>query len=191
MFHAMFSERFDTKPTEDGTYFIDRDGTHFRYILNYLRTGNLVVPEDKIVRRELLAEAEFYQVQGIIEELKPNPFEHSFILSTDQRQVLMEWLKGSLVSASNNYALIYRASRDGWGAANFHLRCDGKGPTVTVVKCGNYIFGGYTELNWEGKLILSPVVVVVNDIPTVNFILRSPPDIKNGWLKYLSLKITN
>ncbi|XP_068677924.1 uncharacterized protein [Montipora capricornis] len=149
MFHAMFSERFDTKPTEDGTYFLDRDGTHFRYILNYLRTGNLIVPEDKIVRRELLAEAEFYQVQGIIEELKANPFEHSFILSTDKRQVLMEWLKGSLVSASNNYALIYRASRDGWGAANFHIRCDGKGPTVTVVKCGNNIFGGYTEESWE------------------------------------------
>ena len=70
MLHAMFSGRFDSKPVEDGSYFIDRDGTHFRYILNYLRTGQLVVPEDKIVRRELLTEAEFYQVQGIIDELK-------------------------------------------------------------------------------------------------------------------------
>ena len=39
MLHAMFSGRFDTKPAEDGSYFIDRDGTHFRYILNYLRTS--------------------------------------------------------------------------------------------------------------------------------------------------------
>ena len=62
MLHAMFSGRFDSKPAEDGSYFIDRDGTHFRYILNYLRTGQLVVPEDKIVRRELLNEAEFYRV---------------------------------------------------------------------------------------------------------------------------------
>ncbi|XP_068678620.1 uncharacterized protein [Montipora foliosa] len=149
MFHGMFSGRFDTKPAEDGTYFIDRDGTHFRYILNYLRTGNLVVPEDKIVRRELLTEAEFYQVQGIIEELKANPFDDSLILSMEQRQVLTDWLKGSLTSASHNYALIYRASRDGWGAANFHSRCDRKGPTVTVVTSANYIFGGYTEQNWE------------------------------------------
>ena len=36
MLHAMFSGRFDSKPAEDGSYFIDRDGTHFRYILNYL-----------------------------------------------------------------------------------------------------------------------------------------------------------
>ena len=51
MLHAMFSGRFDTKPNEDGSYFIDRDGTHFRYILNYLRTGQLLLPEDNIVRR--------------------------------------------------------------------------------------------------------------------------------------------
>ena len=42
MLHAMFSGRFDTKPSEDGSYFIDRDGTHFLYILNYLRTGQLI-----------------------------------------------------------------------------------------------------------------------------------------------------
>ena len=42
--------RFDTKPDKDGTYFIDRDRTHFRYILNYLRTRELVVPDDKTVR---------------------------------------------------------------------------------------------------------------------------------------------
>ena len=151
MLHAMFSERFDTKPAEDGSYFIDRDGTHFRYILNYLRTGQLVVPEDKIVRRELLTEAEFYQVQGIIDELKSHPFEDSVILSTEQRQTLVDWLKDTLTTASRNYALIYRASRDGWAATSFHSCCDRKGPTVTVVKSGNNIFGGYTEQHWECK----------------------------------------
>ena len=33
MLHAMFSGRFDAKPIEGGSYFIDRDGTYFRYIL--------------------------------------------------------------------------------------------------------------------------------------------------------------
>ena len=154
MLHAMFSGRFDSKPAEDGSYFIDRDGTHFRYILNYLRTGQLVVPEDKIVRRELLNEAEFYQVQGIIDELRVCPFEDSFILSTEQRQTLTNWLKGTMTSASHSYPLIYRASRNGWAAANFHSFCDRKGPTVTVVKSGKWIFGGYTEQHWEGKLYI-------------------------------------
>ena len=120
MLHAMFSGRFDTKPAEDGSYFIDRDGTHFRYILNYLRTGQLIVPEDKVVRRELL-----------------------------EQQALINLLKETLTSSSCDYALIYRASRNGWAAANFHSCCDNKGPTVTVVKYGNCIFGGYTEHPWE------------------------------------------
>ena len=151
MLHAMFSGRFDSKPAEDGSYFIDRDGTHFRYILNYLRTGQLVVPEDKIVRKELLTEAEFYQVQGIIDELKASPFEDSIILSTEHCQTLTSWLKHTLTSAGHTYSLIYRASLNGWAASNFHSFCDRKGPTVVVVKSGNYIFGGYTEQLWECK----------------------------------------
>ena len=120
-------------------------------ILNYLRTGQLVVPEDKIVRKELLTEAEFYQVQGIIDELKASPFEDSTILSTEHRQTLTSWLKHTLTSAGHTYSLIYRASRNGWAASNFHSFCDRKGPTVVVVKSGNYIFGGYTEQHWECK----------------------------------------
>ena len=150
MLHAMFSGRFETKPSEDGSYFIDRDGTHFRYILNYLRTGELIVPDDKVVRRELLAEAKFYQVGEIIDELTARPaeaFKDSVILSSDQRETLMNWLKETRNFTDTN--LLYRASRDGWAASNFHSCCDNKGPTVTVVKNGNYIFGGYTEQHWE------------------------------------------
>ena len=74
MLHAMFSGRFDTKPSVDGSYFIDRDGTHFRYILNYLRTGQLIVPKDETMRVELLAEAEFYQIEGLVNSLSPSFF---------------------------------------------------------------------------------------------------------------------
>ena len=148
----MFSGRFDTKPGEDGSYFIDRDGTHFRFILNYLRTGQLIVPKDEVVREEILAEAEFYQVEGIIKALTPKFFEDSVILSSDQRQTLAKWLKESRALTNTN--LLYRASRNGWAASNFHSCCDNKGPTVTVVKSGNYIFGGYTEQHWDGRCLL-------------------------------------
>ena len=152
MLHAMFSGRFDTKPAEDGSYFIDRDGTHFRHILNYLRTGQLIVPEDKVVCKELLREAEFYQIQGILAELTPKPkpklFKESVILSEEQQQKLVTWLGDSPQSTCS---LLYRASRDGWAASNFHARCDNKGPTVTVVLSGTNIFGGFTEQSWTGK----------------------------------------
>ena len=151
MLHAMFSGRFDTKPSEDGSYFIDRDGTHFRYILNYLRTGQLIVPKDEIIREELLAEAEFYQVEGIIKALEVSCFKDSVILSSEQRETLMTWLKERRTIKNDSGKLLYRASRDGWAASNFHSCYDNKGPTVIVIKSGNYIFGGYTELRWDGK----------------------------------------
>ena len=47
--------------------------------------------------------------------------------------------------------LCYRASRDGWEAQDFHGHCDNKGPTVTLVKVNDYVFGGFTDQNWEGK----------------------------------------
>ena len=153
MLHAMFSGRFDTKPDEDGTYFIDRDGTHFRYILNYLRTGELVVPDDKTIRHELLIEAKFYQVEGIIKVLTPKLFQDSVILSFDQRQTLSNWCKDATDITNARGKLLYRASRDGWAASNFHSFCDNKGPTVTVIKSGNYTFGGYSEEQWDGKIV--------------------------------------
>ena len=164
MLHAMFSGRFDTKPDEDGTYFIDRDGTHFRYILNYLRTGELVVPDDKTVRHELLIEAKFYQVEGIIKELTPKPaFRVSEILSAAQGKTLMKWLKKTPGLDSVSVELLYRASRDGWAASNFHFCCDNKGPTVTVIKSGNNIFGGYTEHAWEsnGRVLIIRIFLSV------------------------------
>ena len=46
MLAAMFSGRHNPMKDEDGRYFIDRDGTHFWYILNYLRDGNTYIPVD-------------------------------------------------------------------------------------------------------------------------------------------------
>ena len=51
----------------------------------------------------------------------------------------------------------WRAKTDGWAASTFHRNCDGKGPTVTIIKVGSYIFGGYTDLSWSSpsKYILN------------------------------------
>ena len=49
--------------------FFDRDGTHFRFILNYFRSGELVLPEGATYHKELEAEARFYQIQGILNQI--------------------------------------------------------------------------------------------------------------------------
>ena len=39
MLAVMFSGRHSLVREADGSFFLDRDGTHFRYILNFLRDG--------------------------------------------------------------------------------------------------------------------------------------------------------
>lgn len=72
MLAAMFSGRHELKTEHDGSYFIDRDGTHFRYILNYLRDGEIkdgTLPTNETFLRELMTEAEYYQLGGLVQHL--------------------------------------------------------------------------------------------------------------------------
>ena len=68
MLSAMFSGRHALRQDDDGAYFIDRDGTHFRYILNYLRDGGYrpgTLPADPCFLGELCTEAEYYQLAAL------------------------------------------------------------------------------------------------------------------------------
>ena len=48
------------------------------------------------------------------------------------------------------YTLIYRVTKDGDSAKNFHLKCDFIGPNIIIVKTKKgYIFGGFTTKSWK------------------------------------------
>ena len=68
LFATMFSGIHPMKQEEDGSYFIDRDGTHFRFVLNFLRDGTLgpIEPTNRNTLLELLSEAEYYNISGLI-----------------------------------------------------------------------------------------------------------------------------
>ena len=145
MLAALFSGKFEMKPSEEDTFFIDRDGTHFRFILNYLRSGELVLPEGATCHKELEAEAKFYQIQGILNQINCT-FKDSEILTDEEHRRL---LKGWLPPLKGDWRLLFRASRDGFAVKTFHSKCDNQGPTLTIVKSGKHIFGGFTELSWN------------------------------------------
>ncbi|CAB4022807.1 Basement membrane-specific heparan sulfate proteoglycan core, partial [Paramuricea clavata] len=63
----------------------------------------------------------------------------------DYGQFLKRWIGGN-----NTWKLCWRATRDGWAAKTFHSNCDYKKRTVTLVKVGQYVFGGYATASWEG-----------------------------------------
>ena len=64
--------------------------------------------------------------------------------------LLHQWLNGT----KNNWTLCWRATKHGWAASDFHVRCDYKAPTVTIVQVGQYICGGFSDKSWEGMIFL-------------------------------------
>jgi hypothetical protein len=50
------------------------------------------------------------------------------------------------------FVLLWRGSRDGFAACDFHCRCDGRAPTLTLIQDteGN-IFRGFTPVEWDSR----------------------------------------
>ncbi|XP_068718725.1 uncharacterized protein [Montipora capricornis] len=75
--------------------------------------------------------------------------EKSVIIGSNQTYLdqLSKWLRP--VSQSNSsWILCWGASKHGWASSTFHSLCDGKGPTVTIIKVNQNIFGGYASISW-------------------------------------------
>lgn len=46
---------------------MDRSGRHFELVLNFLRDGSVPLPEDHRELDEVLKEAQYYRVQGLVQ----------------------------------------------------------------------------------------------------------------------------
>ncbi|CAG2109456.1 unnamed protein product, partial [Medioppia subpectinata] len=55
-----------------GRYFIDRDGQLFRFIIDYLRTRKIVLPEVFAEKERLRTEAEYYKLADLVSQLSTN-----------------------------------------------------------------------------------------------------------------------
>ena len=72
----------------------------------------------------------------------------SIILSSEQ---MTELLNLCQFSPSQKWKLIYRATRDGFGATDFHSKCDSYQNSFVIIKSTNgNVFGGYTQQSWSG-----------------------------------------
>ncbi len=80
----------------------------------------------------------------------PRPLPADFI-PTYLPSLIAHWLSenASHTLPAVQLQLLYRASRDGFGARDFHGKCDNKGATVTVITSREgYVFGGYADQSW-------------------------------------------
>uniref|UniRef100_A0A6B2LTH0 BTB domain-containing protein n=1 Tax=Arcella intermedia TaxID=1963864 RepID=A0A6B2LTH0_9EUKA len=69
-FTTLFSGRYNIEKDETGAIMIDRDGTHFGIILNFLRDSILPSELPRGVIEALLAEAKFYQLNALVQVLE-------------------------------------------------------------------------------------------------------------------------
>eukprot|EP01084_Bolivina_argentea_P065673 119714_1 len=203
IFNKMFSGKFLID--RDGSHFIDRDGTHFMTILNYLRTGHLFIDlTNDILKKQILLEAQYYQIQPLINIL--NPKIDSVILCNDNDylyKVLESWMSMELLrqntKITNNknkkivdfpklyFKLIFRASKHGFSSATFHRLCDHKQNTVCVIHANDTIFGGYTRIPWEANYTGRAVDQINSNTKSNNsfsFFLKSNSDV---WKKKYNL----
>ena len=65
MLRAMFSGRMEVLTDTEGWILIDRCGKHFGTILNFLRDGNVPLPETRTELAELRAEAKYFCVEEL------------------------------------------------------------------------------------------------------------------------------
>ena len=68
-------------------------------------------------------------------------------INPEYRKTLMEFLAPVQVPGKE-WEMCYRGSEQNFSASAFHSLCDFKGPTVTVVRVNQNVFGGYNDKNW-------------------------------------------
>ena len=64
-------------------------------------------------------------------------------------EALNSWLL-NVTPIATRWTRCYLTTDHGWWASTFHTNCDNRGPTVTLVKVGDYIFGGFLDQPWGG-----------------------------------------
>ena len=90
-----------------------------------------------------------YDHKELEEKIIKNNFIDSNILETDK---LYFDLRKLCDFEDQKWKLIYRASRDGFRAIDFHEKCDKIKNTLTIIKTNDSnIFGGFTPAPWSQK----------------------------------------
>ena len=134
----MFSEKFELKKEDDGSFFIDRDGTFFHHILNYLRDGTVSQCVLEQYQPQILKEAEFYELSGLKEEIdnynhvKLNVGGRDFVVT---REVLMQYPESMFGMMLAGKECAYEKRQDG----SFYI--EGDDTNFHHILC--YLYDGY------------------------------------------------
>ncbi|RMX53479.1 hypothetical protein pdam_00017071 [Pocillopora damicornis] len=68
----------------------------------------------------------------------------------DEHDAFLGTLLDGAISREGNWYRCFKAF-PGWQGQHFHTACDGKGPTVTIIRVRENIFGGFLDKSWGGN----------------------------------------
>ena len=66
----------------------------------------------------------------------------------------------SFFTVRSRFIRCWHAPSHGCDPSTFHRLCDGRGPTVTIIRVGSYIFGGYTDKSWTTRKYFIIVLIL-------------------------------
>ena len=84
----------------------------------------------------------------------------------------------------------YQATVDDWEPSSFRVKCTYKGPTVTLVRYGNYTLGGYTKLIWKSEYQLLLPLLRLCQVHADTFVTRPKETITCTYLLAISFYAT-
>ena len=103
-------------------------------------------------------------------------FPGSVLLQGEDQQRLHEW-----VGIRKDWKLVYKATKDGFFAKDFHKACDWKGENLGIIRSENgYLFGWWTPYSWQSS------GNYVSDSKTFIFTLTNPAGLPAKYTIYLS-----
>lgn len=152
LFQSLLSGTIKINYDENKAIFIDRNPKYFIYILDYLRNLDSKKQFDPTKVKiesinEFLTEIEYYELNGLIDSMNMVDLS-SVIIKTVDDKIKLRTLCG--FDFNLKWKLLYRATVDGFRAADFHRKCDNNANTLTIIKTTeNYVFGGYTKVIWN------------------------------------------
>lgn len=76
------------------------------------------------------------------------------LLNKLHKETLREWIFDAMKLYEGQrveFKLIYKGSRDGFSALSFHLKADDTGPTVTLIRSNDQVFGGFATASWTSS----------------------------------------
>mmetsp|Transcript_43337 Transcript_43337/g.77884 ORF Transcript_43337/g.77884 Transcript_43337/m.77884 type:complete len:825 (+) Transcript_43337:202-2676(+) len=149
---ALFSGCWDKKLLRDGDgrVFLDVNSEAFQSIVDYLNEIAISSPDNPPQHPTADCENQYIidQLLELFTMEQLNGIDSNIVKTYAHIALLHDWLGED--GSDGDFDLLYRSTRDGQSALDFHSRCDNKGCTLTIVETiDGLIVGGYSNTPWN------------------------------------------